>query len=574
MSGGDHAARAAAMLEPVYLARLDWRRVMATLEARLGASQDPDERRQLLRRLAKMREEQEEDYRAALETMAKLLSEDVTDESTWAELERLARVANAEARLAEIFAAELEKLSSDEPATARLAQRTGELFETQKEIDRALKFYRRAYTFDPEAKNGTFDAVDRLLREAGRAAERVRHHREALDHKSEPQARDASAAHHRRRKSRSRELHDDAAAIDSYRAALEVDEGDMLGLDALSRLYARTENWRALADLTRRRAEQSALPEDEARFRMDLAKLLVDRLGEPHAGIDELQAVVELVPPMGNSPAKEAIDALESLLRQAPHKARVVEILRPIYERLDDWRHLVSVNEERLGLVTEDGERIGILRETARLWEERGGDKFKAFVAARQAWTIDPEDGGAREELERLAEATRRWDDLADTYEEGVRKTDGPTKRYLLSALARLHDGKRDDPRRALEAWDRLFALDETELQPLEEMDALATLLSDWTTLVRVLVRKADLVPDDTRRAPAPGAAWVRPSATCSTTWRAPSRRTSARSSSEPTSTFGRSTTSSASMRRGTMRRGSSISTSGASSFAARTTRR
>ena len=60
-----HAARAAEMLEGVYLARLDWRRVMTTLEARLAVSEDPDERRQLLKRLSKLHEEQGEDYRAA-----------------------------------------------------------------------------------------------------------------------------------------------------------------------------------------------------------------------------------------------------------------------------------------------------------------------------------------------------------------------------------------------------------------------------------------------------------------------------------------------------------------------------
>src|SRR5262249_35483854 len=99
------------------------------------------------------------------------------------------------------------------------------------------------------------------------------------------------------------------------------------------------------------------------------------------------------------------------------------------------------------------------------------------------------------------AAATRRWDDLASAYEAGISRTDGFAKRELLAALARLHDSKRDDPRRALDAWDRLFSLDETELQPLEEMDALATLLSDWPTLVRVLTRKAELVPDDETRA-------------------------------------------------------------------------
>jgi len=102
MAEPEHAAKAAEMLEGVYLLRLDWRRVMSTLEARLVSSQDPDARRILLRRLAKLHEEQEEDYKAALETTAKLLAEDVTDSSTWSELERLARVANAEGRLAEI----------------------------------------------------------------------------------------------------------------------------------------------------------------------------------------------------------------------------------------------------------------------------------------------------------------------------------------------------------------------------------------------------------------------------------------------------------------------------------------
>jgi golgin subfamily B member 1 len=499
MAAREHGARAAEMLEPVYLARLDWRRVMTTLEARLDSSQDPVERRELLRRLAKMHEEQEEDYSAALETTAKLLAEDSTDESTWSELERLARVANAESRLAEIFAAELEKVTADEPATARLAQRTGELFEQHKDIDRALAFYRRAHVFDPEATNGTFAAIDRLLREAGRPRDRVQLFRDALDYKHE--AAERVAALHAIALIEEVELRDDAAAIETYRATLDVDDEDAHALGALSSLYARTERWRDLADMTRRRAEQTALPEDEARFRMDLAKLLLHPLGEPQAGIDELQAVVELSPPGAEGPGAEAVRALEQLLESPAHKARLVDILRPIYERADDWRSLVSLNRERLGLATDDGERIAILRETAELWERRGSDRSRAFDAMREAWTLDPEDGDAREQLDRLADATKRWDDLASSYEKAIAKTDGLTRRELLAALAHLHDRRRDDPRRALDAWDRLFLLDETELQPLEEMDALATLLSDWPTLVRVLTRKAELVPDDETRA-------------------------------------------------------------------------
>ena len=500
MADPTHAARAAEMLESVYLARLDWRRVMESLQARLASSQDPDERRTLLKRLAKLHEEQEENYAAAVEVSAKLLAEDVTDEDTWAELERLARVANARGRLAEIFATELERVTSDEPATAKLAARTGELFEEQKNIDRALVFYRRAHAFAPEEAHSSFEAIDRLLRETSQHAERVKLYRDALELNNEPSERLTTL--HTIAALEESDLHDDDAAIETYRAALDTDDSDPHSLEALARLYARRERWRDLADLTRRRAEQSALPEDEARFRYDLGQLLHKRLSDAGGAIDEYQMVVETMPPgSGNQASALAVKALEELLHETEHKARVVELLRPIYERSDDWQQLVTVNDERLGLTSDTQEKVSILKETGRLWEERGGNRERAFDAFRAAFELDPDDGDARSQLDMLAAATQRWDDVATAYEKGIERAQDSTKRELLIALAVLHDQKRDDPRRALQAYGRVFLLDETDIEPLVQMDSLATLLSDWTALVRVLAKKAELQNDDSERA-------------------------------------------------------------------------
>jgi tetratricopeptide (TPR) repeat protein len=101
----EHRARAAALLEPVYLVRADYNKVMDSLQARLSVAVDPDVKREILLRLAQLYEEQKEDYQSALETVARLYHEDLADESTANELERLARVAGAEKRLAEIYAA-------------------------------------------------------------------------------------------------------------------------------------------------------------------------------------------------------------------------------------------------------------------------------------------------------------------------------------------------------------------------------------------------------------------------------------------------------------------------------------
>jgi tetratricopeptide (TPR) repeat protein len=491
-----HAARAAEVLEGVYLALLDWRKVMTAISVRLEHSQDPDEKRQLLRRLAKLHEEQEENYRAALETTARLLAEDVTDEATWAELERLARVANAEARLAEIYATELEKVTSEEGATAKLARRTGELFEAQKNVERALVFYRRAYEFAPEEGQSTFEAIDRLLRETNRSADRVALYRGRLEHQDEP--KDRVDTLHTIAKLQENDLQDDEAAIETHRQVLDIEDVDVESLDALTRLYARRSRWRDLADLHRKRAEQSALPEDEARYRLELGRVLQTRLQEVGPAIDEYQAAVELGPTPSHA---AAVQALEGLLVETEFKARLVELLRPIYETSNDWRKMVTVNAERLAIAQDVGERVTILRDTAKLWEEQGKDLGKAFEAARDAFVLDPDDGQSRAEVDRLAELTKRWDDLAAAYETAIEKTSDVSQKELLGALARVHDRRRDDPRRALEAYDRLFRLDETDVQPLEEMDSLATLLSDWSTLVRVLAKKAELTPDDELRA-------------------------------------------------------------------------
>jgi tetratricopeptide (TPR) repeat protein len=489
----DERARAAAMLEPVYLRRADWARVRVTLEARLAASGDPEERRGLMRRLAQLHEEQREDYRAALEVVAQLFQEAIDDEDVWAELERLARVAGAEARLAEIYASSLAAVETDEPATARLARRTGELYDRLGDVERALTFYRRALAFEPDSRP-LFDALDALLVRAGRHRERADLYRAALEHRPDPAER--LALLHVIAEIEESELGDPGAAAEAYRAAIDVDDRDRPSLEALARLLRAAGGWRELAELYAHRVDVADGPDERAALRLELARLHRRELADLPAAIDQLEATVDEQP--WN---REAIAELESLTADEAHKARVVDILRPLYERADDWQDLVRLNDQRLTLAREPGERVAIFRENARLFEGRAGDRARAFAAVREAFALDPEDGEVRAELDRLAEATDAWDELAASYERAAAATEGPARRDLLEALARVHDARRNDPRSALDAYARLWADDETALEPLVAMDALALLLGDWASYVRVLAAEAELVTGDAERA-------------------------------------------------------------------------
>ena len=508
------AGHAAELLETVYLARSEWTRVLRTLEVRLAASQDPEERRALLRRIAKLQEEQEEDYRAALETFAGLLAEDVTDATTWADLERLSRVANAEKRLAEIYAGELAKIDADDAETAQLSQRTGELFTAQGDLEHALVFFRRAYEFAPEEDEKSFVALDGLLERLGRSAGRVALYRGSLEHRHEPGDRVIALQTIAWLEDEKLGLPDDA--IVSLRAAHDLDDADPDTLDTLSALYTRRQRWRDLAELLTRRAEQSALPEDEARYRLELGLLLeehgaaiaTDGVADKTAALDQFQAVVEIEAGMAGveAHATAATARLESHLGDADLAARVIELLRPVYERTDAWRKLAELGPQRIELAATDTDKAAIHLETAKLWETRGNDPAQALANVRAAFVLDPEDGMLREELDRLATATASWDALVQTYEEAAAKVEGPGKRELFAALAQVHDKRRDDPRSALYAWDRLFSLDESDPEPLAEMEALATLLSDWTMLARILSARAELSTDDEER----GSLWRR----------------------------------------------------------------
>ena len=484
----EHRARAGEMLEPVYLRRADWARVKDALDARLAASQDPGERRELLTRLATLHEEQLEDYRAALDTVAALLHEDLSDEGVSHELERLAKVAGAERRLAEIYSTELKALSGDDASSARLCRRTGEIYADLGEVESALSWYRRAHEFEPESRE-LFQLIDGLLGKEARHQERVDLYRAALDYR---QDKDRSDALHTIARLERVELQDPAKAIETYRAALDVDDADGQALDALTELYAELERDRDLADLYLRRAEAATSGEQAAPYRLSLARLLKSKLSDTSGAIDQLEAIVTEVPWH-----TDAIKELEALTRDDEHKARVVEILRPLYERSDDWRLLVRLNEERFGLAQDRHEKVAILRETATLWETRGGDKDRAFDATRAAFDIDPEDGDTRAELERLAGVLGAWEELGESYEHGIASTsDELCKRELLAAVAKVYDEKTDDPRRALDAYGRLSALDATEAEPLEAMDTLAMLLSDWRALIAVLEKKSAIASD------------------------------------------------------------------------------
>ncbi|MEI8256704.1 MAG: tetratricopeptide repeat protein, partial [Deltaproteobacteria bacterium] len=278
---------------------------------------------------------------------------------------------------------------------------------------------------------------------------------------------------------------------------VEVDPSDTQAVEAIDRLLTRTERWPELAELLERRVADGIDSTERASLHMRLGRLRADRLQDAAGAIDAFEAIVN-----EKRDHRDAIGALEQLAdRHTDLRGRIVDILEPLYRELDDWPKLIVVLNVRLEGLEDAVERGMILREIAKLKESRANDVTGSFGAYSSAFAADPGDGDARVEVERLAAKHGLWDDLVRTYESAFNATnDSVIKADLLKAMAETHDAKRDDPRAAIAAYERLYALDEGQIEALDSLQGLHVLLSDWDGLVHVLERKVERSLDDEQK--------------------------------------------------------------------------
>ncbi len=484
--------RVASLLEPVYMVRADYDSVLKALGIRLDGSDIPDERRELVTRIAQIYEEQKEDYLAALEITALLLKDDPSDDLTLEEMERLAKVAGADLRLAELLAAQVSEVEEDDDSSARLCRRAGEILAANDRDEEALVLLRRALKFEPDSEP-LFRAVDALLSKAGNASERVELYRAALEHRYDPE--DQKQLLQVIASLEENKLGNVDAAIAAHQQAVEADDTNDASLDALTRLYRQTEAWSDLAELYLSRAESQG-PVDGAHFRIALADLNMRQLGDHEASLNQLEEIVRDQPEH-----KGAIERLEAMRASDDLRPRVVEVLRPIYQAQDDWRRLILLNEDRFSLSDDPIDQVAILRETADFWELRGDNPSRARRTLSAAWRLQPEDEDVRGELERLCAITGEWAELAELYAEVLDAHPDLLGRHdVVSRLVELYDTQLDDPRGALARVLELRQLDETDPEPIDTALRLSLLLGDWSARESALVAKADAVYDEQER--------------------------------------------------------------------------
>ncbi len=488
---------AAEVLQPIYVARQDWPRLVRIYEIKLEAAEDPGERRQLTRYIARLFEDQLEDLDGAFRWYGRVFREDPGDEAVRAQLVRLAGVLDGWSDLANVYQEFLDDESGDTPEVRDVALALANIYDRRlNAVDRAHAAYRRVLGATPDDL-AIFARLEDLLTRAGRWRELVEAYEEAIhatgsdDWRVEVHARIARVLELR--------LEEPERAIDHHRAIIDV-AGDVGGQHAaaqranaeLDRLYQELGRWLDLSDLLRTLIDAATTGEAERTgYRLRLGELLEKRLSDVEAAIDQYEIL------LSEGERGAALRELERLVVMPAYRERISYLLEPVYRGNDEWRKLVVILDAQLEFVDDPVRRVSMLREIAGIHEARGGVPRLALEALAKAWREDISNEEVYEDLLTLAAKLGEWDKLIDTLEGGIKDVfDYELAGSVLARIAEIHEANRDDAESAIRAWRRLLEMKDDHLDALTALDTLLDGAGRHDELVKVIERRAELADD------------------------------------------------------------------------------
>jgi len=501
---------AAEVLEPIYVAQYRWHDLIRVYEARLEGASDPAERLKLTRFVARLYEEQLEDFENASRWYARVFREAPDDPGIRDQLQRLAAMIDNWRFVAETYQAYLDEESGDSDAIRDVAIAAASIYDRRLgDIGAAYAAYRRALAVSIDAGADAVpnerELVRRLEEMLGRAQqwpELVAVYDDVIGRAEDQLRREALI---KRARLLEDGLGDSARAVDGWREVVLATEGSETPLvmhayreavGELERLYRARSQWRDLVELYEARLMRSQHPVESAELRLKLAEVLEVQLADLPAALDQYQHVIE-----EGALWERAVASLERLVIHDQHRERITELLEPVYREQDWWQKLVVILDAKLDYVRDPIDQVATLHEIATIHEDRGGALDLALEALARAWRIDVADDESLQKFLALAAKLEAWDDAVLTLEDGAASAPSPDLAGgLWARAAQIHEVHRGDLPRAIVAWRKVEASRPDDLIALVALDRLLALAGRVDELVKVVERRAELTDDDSVR--------------------------------------------------------------------------
>ncbi len=482
LASPEHELAIASILEPIYKSSNQWAKQIGVYEIMARHAFDPARKIELLHQISELHEIGGDNPDAAFGTYARALRDDPRNDDTHAQIDRLARNLGKWPEVAALYDEVANATSEDDLKVGLLFRRAQVQEHELRDSIGAVATYERVLQLSPGASEGDF------LRgnvEAATAIQAI-HERSAdwpnlvsiLKRKSEmlPNVDDRKRLLYRAAQIEEEVLGDADGAIATYRHVLEIDDVDMIAMDALERMYIRLSRWQPLKDVYAKKAELADDVEDKKRMLYVLAQVHDRELGDVAKAIETYQNILDL--------DAEALPAIQSLDR--------------LYGQAERWYDLLSNLERQVELAERTSEIAALKYRIGNLWQVHLGDIARAIESFREALEIDPahdetlraldglvhsktEPVMAARVLEPIYEASGEYAKLVEVIEVVVAHNEDPLSRVeLLHRIAHLQEASIDNVQGAFDAHVRALRDDSGNALTLGHLERLAEITGTW----------------------------------------------------------------------------------------------
>jgi golgin subfamily B member 1 len=486
---------AASILEAIYEGREDWEKLIETLDILSESMEDSQRRVELLRKMAETASSRLGRPDRAVESLARALIEDPSQKDTRIELEGCVEQCGAWTRLMEVYHAIAGELS-DIDLAREYWLRLAEIQEQQEMVDEAATSYDQVLMLDP-ADTGALGALDSLYRRTDRWEQLVGVFRRRIE--LETDSDESENLYAQMAQVLEQKLNRPGEAIAAHREVLTIDPGNPNALLALDGLFTRQELWEDLAENLELQMNLADSEESQIQIMLRLANLREQKMGQVEGAIDGYRQVLEREPTNA-----EALNALERLGQVPEFQLMIAETLEPLYEERGDYRKLIGVYEVQVRCADDAHRKVELLHRIAELYEDAGSDPNAAFDTFARALQLDAANDETQSTITRLAQATRRFGDLAvvlETLAESQEDTELASQ--LTASAAGIYEREVGNVDKAVELYRRVLEIDPANLEAAEALQALYQATERFGEMSLILQRKSQILDsiDDQKNA-------------------------------------------------------------------------
>ncbi|HEX3477210.1 MAG TPA: tetratricopeptide repeat protein, partial [Kofleriaceae bacterium] len=299
-----------------------------------------------------------------------------------------------------------------------------------------------------------------------------------------------------------REIHlgETAAAVETYRQVLELEDQNRDAIAALERLIgaAGGEHELTIASIL----EPIYRARADWKQQIGVYEIMARHSFDPVRKIELLHKISELHE-IGGDDSEAAFATFARALRDDPRNDVTHRQLDRLARTLDRWPDSAALYDQVANDAQEDDLRVALLFRRAQIQEQELRDAPAAVATYERILQAAPQTIEAVSAIQAIHERTGDWPRLVDALKrkaEIIPEVD--ERKALLYRSAQIEEEVLSDPDAAIATFRQVLSIDDIDLVAMDALERLYVRLERWEPLKDVYAKKADLAedPDDKKR--------------------------------------------------------------------------